>query len=443
MPSLADGPDDTGADLHRWATDLFPIGRSLTGDGVRATLAYLADLLPGLTTHEVPTGTPAFDWSVPDEWNVRSAYLADADGTRIADYAVNNLHLVSYSEPVDATLTRAELEPHLHSIPELPDAIPYVTSYYRRTWGFCLTQRQRDALGDGPFRIVIDTDLGPGRLTYADLVIPGDSDDEVLLSTYVCHPSMANNELSGPVVAAALGRWLQALPSRRYTYRLVFLPETIGSLVYLSRHLDHLRAHVRAGWVLTCIGDERTYSYVPSRYGLTLADRVSLQAIDELGLACDRYTFLDRGSDERQYCSPGVDLPVASLMRSKYGCYAEYHTSLDDLTFVTPTGLQGGLDLMAHAIRLVESNRTWQAVQPGEPQLGRRGLYPTTSTRSSGGQSSVRNMMNVLAYADGTNDAIDIARIVGQPVPQVAATATLLEQAGVVREIPAPLPPPR
>lgn len=435
MTSLGDGPRDTGADLHRWATDLFPIGRSLSGDGVRRTLAYLAGLLPGLTTHEVATGTPAFDWTVPDEWNVRRAYLEDADGTRVVDYADNTLHLVGYSEPVDRTLTREELEPHLHSIPELPDAIPYVTSYYRRTWGLCLTQRQRDALGDGPFHVVIDTDLGPGHLTYADLVIPGATDDEVLLSTYVCHPSMANNELSGPVVTTALGRWLAALPSRRYTYRIVFVPETIGSLIYLSRHLDHLREHVRAGWVLTCIGDERAYSYVPSRYGTTLADRVSLRAVDELGLDCIRYSFLDRGSDERQYCSPGVDLPVASLMRSKYGQYPEYHTSLDDLTFVTPAGLQGGLDLMAHAIRIVEGNRTWQAVLPGEPQLGRRGLYPTTSTRSSGAQVDVRNMMNVLAYLDGTNDAIAVAQIVGQPALQVAATAAMLAEAGVVREV--------
>ena len=438
--SLAAGPADTGADLHRWATDLFPIGRSLSGDGVRETLTYLSGLLPGLAVHEVPTGAPAFDWTVPDEWNVREAYLADADGTRLADYAVSTLHLVGYSEPVDAMLTRAELEPHLHSIPELPDAIPYVTSYYRRTWGFCLTQRQRDALGEGPFRVVIDTDLQPGHLTYADLVLPGDSADEVLLSTYVCHPSMANNELSGPVVAAALGRWLASLPSRRLTYRIVFVPETIGSLIYLSRHLDELRQRVRAGWVLTCLGDERAYSYVPSRYGATLADEVSVQAVDELGIDCVRYTFLDRGSDERQYCSPGADLPVASLMRSKYGQYAEYHTSLDDLSLVTPTGLQGGLDLLAHAIRIVESNRTWQSTQPGEPQLGRRGLYPTTSTRSSGGQASVRNMMNVLAYLDGTNDALAVARLVGLPVADVAAIAALLEQAGVVRELPAPLP---
>lgn len=431
-PTLLDGPADSGADLHRWATDLFPICRSITGDGVRATLAYLGDLLPHLTVHEVPSGTQAFDWQVPDEWNIRAAYVEDPDGRRVIDYASSTLHVVGYSEPVDTVVTRNELESRLHSLPELPDAIPYVTSYYRRTWGFCLTQQQRDVLGPGPFRIVIDADLAPGHLTYGEVVIPGSSTDEVLLSTYVCHPSMANNELSGPVVATALARWIAALPERRLTYRILFLPETIGSITYLSRHLDHLKRHVRAGWVLTCIGDEGGYSYVPSRYGDTLADRVSDVVLQELDLDCHRYTFLERGSDERQYCSPGVDLPVASLMRSKHGKYPQYHSSLDDLAFVTPAGLQGGLDMMAHAIRIMECNRTWRVTGPCEPQLGRRGLYPTTSTPTSG--RSVRNLMNVLAYLDGTNDAIDVARICGLPVAEVAKFAGQLQQAGVIEE---------
>lgn len=431
--SLQHGPVDMGADLHRWAADLFPIGRSLTGDGVRATLAYLADLLPGLTVAEVPSGTPVFDWLVPDEWNLREAYVLDADGQRIIDAADCNLHVVGYSEAVDMVLTRDELDKHLHSLPDLPEAIPYVTSYYRRTWGFCLTQRARGALGPGPFHVVIDSDLGPGHLTYGELVLHGESADEILLSTYVCHPSMANNELSGPVVATALARWISALPDHHFTYRILFLPETIGSLTYLSRHLDHLKTHVRAGWVLTCIGDDVGYSYVPSRYGNTLADRVSDIVIRELQLNCHRYTYLDRGSDERQYCSPGVDLPVASLMRSKYGQYPEYHTSMDDLSFVTPDGLQGGLDMMAHAIRILELNGTWRATVPGEPQMGRRGLYPTTSTRGTG--QDVRDMMNVLAYLDGTNDLFAVAGICGLSVAQVAEHVARLEQAGVAERL--------
>lgn len=430
---LLDAPLDTGADMHRWATDLFPVARSLTGHGVRKTLRYLAELLPGMTLHEVPSGTQAFDWTVPEEWNIRAAYVENADGRRVIDFADNTLHVVGYSEPVNRTMTRAELDEHLHSLPEQPDAIPYVTSYYRRAWGFCLTQVQRDALGDGPFKVVIDSDLGPGSLTYGELVIPGATTDEVLLSTYVCHPSMANNELSGPVVATALARWIAQLSDRRFTYRVLFLPETIGSITYLSMHLAHLKQHLRAGWVLTCIGDEGSYSYVPSRYGSTLADRVSDQVIRELGLDCRRYTYLQRGSDERQYCAPGVDLPVASLMRTKYGEYAQYHTSLDDLDFVTPTGLQGGLDMMVQAVRVLELNRTWRTNVLGEPQLGRRGLYPTTSTPTSG--YAVRSMMNVLAYLDGRNDALAVAGICGLDVAEVSALAIRLEQAGVIDEV--------
>lgn len=433
LSTVAAGPSDHGPDLHEWASDLFPIGRSLTGDGVRETLRYLTGLMPALTVHEVPSGTAAFDWTVPDEWNVRDAYVADASGRRIIDYQQNNLHLVGYSEPIDAILSRAELEEHLHSIPEMPTAIPYVTSYYRRNWGFCLTHEERQSLGSGPFHVVIDTDLGPGHLTYGEVVVPGDTTDEVLFSTYVCHPSMANNELSGPVVTTALARWISSLSRRRYTYRFLYLPETIGSLTYLSRNLDHLQRHVRAGWVVTCIGDERTYSYVPSRYATTLADRVSQRVIRDLQLECVRYTFLDRGSDERQYCAPGIDLPVASLMRSKYGTYAEYHTSQDDLTFVTPAGLQGGLDMLAQAVRILEVNGTWKATVPGEPQMGKRGLYPTISTRTSG--ASVRDLMNVLAYLDGTNDLIDLADICGLSVNEVASHIERLQEAGLVERI--------
>ncbi len=421
---------DTGADLHRWATDLFPICRSLTGNGVRATLDYLGSLLPGLTLNEVPSGTEALDWTVPDEWNIRDAYVADLDGNRLVDFQETNIHLVGYSTPIDAEMDRAELDAHLYSIPSQPTAIPYVTSYYARNWGFCVTEEQRAELGDGPFKVVIDSTLGPGSLTYAELIIPGETDEEVLLSTYMCHPSMANNELSGPVVLAALGRWLGTLPTRKYTYRLLFLPETIGAIIYLSRHLDHLKAHVKAGWVLTCMGDDRTYSYVPSRRGGTLADKISLAVLEERGFEFQHYTYLDRGSDERQWCAPGVDLPVASLMRSKYGEFPEYHTSLDDLSLVTPKGLQGGLDMMKDALMLLESNEKWRVTTIGEPQLGRRGLYPTTSTKNT--KSAVFDMKNLISYADGDNDVIDIARIAGIPTAMVRELASMLAAAGLL-----------
>lgn len=421
---------DTGADLHRWATDLFPICRSLTGDGVRQTLSYLGKLVDELQVHEVKSGTTALDWVVPDEWNITDAYVADLAGHRLIDFRASNIHVVGYSTPIDTVLTLHELEAHLHSIPSQPTAIPYVTSYYARSWGFCLSQESRDRLGGGPFRVVINSVLAPGSLTYAELIIPGETTDEVLLSTYMCHPSMVNNELSGPVVMTALARWLTSMPSRKYTYRLLFIPETIGSIVYLSRHLDVLREKVKAGWVLTCIGDDRSYSYVPSRRGGTLADKVSLQVLAERGHEFTEYSFLDRGSDERQWCAPGVDLPVASLMRSKYGEFPEYHTSLDNLDFVTPEGLQGGLDMMKDAITLLEHNDRWRVVTLGEPQLGSRGLYPTTSTKAT--TSAVYDLMNVIAYSDGDNDVIDIARICGISTSRVRELTETLSTAGLL-----------
>lgn len=424
--------DTLGQEMHGWAKDLWPVTRSLTGDGVRETLRYLKAVVPQLEVHEVPTGTRAFDWAVPDEWNIRAAWVEDADGRRIIDMDDSNLYVVGYSEPVDRWVERDELEEHLHSLPDQPDAIPYVTSYYRRTWGFCVTHEQRSRLGGGPFRVVIDSTLEPGHLTYADAVIPGTSDDEVLLSTYVCHPSMANNELSGPVVTTAIARWLLSLPERRYTYRLVYAPETIGSLLYLSRHLEHLKGHVVAGWVVTCIGDERTYSYVPSRLGGTLADRVSLQVLSELE-PVELYSFLDRGSDERQWCSPGADLPVCSVMRSKYGQYPEYHTSLDDLDLVTPKGLQGGFDLLRSCLELLEANETWTSLMPGEPQMGRRGLYPTTSIK--GGAGSTRAMMNVLTYCDADHDLISLCERTGLTWEEVRDILGRLSEAQVIQAV--------
>mgnify|MGYP002631423624 FL=1 len=421
---------DTGADMHQWATDLFPICRSLTGDGVRSTLSYLQRLLPSLNVHEIPSGTRAFDWEVPREWVIRDAYIADVDGNRLVDFNTNNLHIVGYSTSVDAVLSKAELDEHLYSLPELPHAIPYVTSYYRETWGFCLTHDQRAQLGDGPFRVLIDSEHKVGSLTYGELVIPGDTSDEILLSTYVCHPSMANNELSGPVVTTALARWILGLEDRHYTYRIVMVPETIGSVVYLSLHLRHLQEHLKAGWVLTCIGDDRAYSYLPSASGATFADRVSKKVISKSNHRFDEYSFLDRGSDERQYCSPGVDLPVVSLMRSKYGTYPEYHTSLDDLSFVTPSGLQGGLDMMKAVVNELESIPRWRSTVLGEPQMGKRGLYPTTSTSTSGHE--VYDMMNVLAFCDGNHDTEELASICTISVSKVEEIVNKLFAAGVL-----------
>ncbi len=421
-----------GEDIHGWARDLFPVCRSITGPGVRDTLAYLTRLMPGLATHAVPSGTPAFDWTVPDEWTVRDAYIADANGRRVVDFRAHTLHLVGYSEPVDCWLDREALDRHLYSLPDQPDAVPYVTSYYRRHWGFCLTHRQRQALGEGRYRAVVDATLAPGMLNYGELVLPGSDPREVLLSTYICHPSMANNELSGPLVTAAVARWIAALPARRFTYRIVFIPETIGSLVYLSRHLDHLRRHVVAGFNVTCIGDERTYSFLPSRAGDSLADRVARHVLHHIDPDYRRYTWLDRGSDERQYCAPGIDLPVASIMRSKYKDYPEYHTSLDDLQFVTPAGLAGGYAALVAALQVIETNTVPAVSVLGEPQLGRRGLYPTVSIKGSG--DAVKTMMDLISYADGNRDLLAIADLLDVPHQDLHAMVQTLAAHGLVTE---------
>jgi aminopeptidase-like protein len=417
--------------MHDWAVDLFPICRSLTGDGTRSTLEYLGRLIPGLSICSVPSGSKAFDWTVPDEWNIRDAYVADATGTRVVDFKRHNLHVVGYSEPVDRWMSLEELQPHLHSLPELPDAIPYITSYYQKRWGFCLTQHQRDALSPGQYHAVIDSTLAPGALNYGELILPGLKSTEVVLSTYVCHPSMGNNELSGPVVTAALARWLISLPQRQHTYRILFLPETIGSIVYLNQHLAAMKAATIAGFVITCVGDERTWSFLPSRTGNTLADRVALNVLRTQVSSFDTYSFLDRGSDERQYCSPLVDLPFVTIMRSKYGTYPEYHTSLDDLSFISQTGLAGTFSVLQRCIEVLEANATWVNVMPCEPQLGRRGLYPTLSTRESA--SLVRNMLNFLAYADGSRDLVTIADHIGIDAWECAAIAKRLSASDVVR----------
>ena len=424
------GGENVGKSMHGWATDLFPIARSLTGLGVRETLTYLKGLLPGVEIHSIASGTSVFDWTVPDEWAIRSAYIEDETGQRIVDFANNNLHVVGYSEPVDEWLDLDGLQEHLYSLPDQPDAIPYITSYYQRRWGFCLSHKQRERLKPGRYRAVIDSELKPGVLNYGELLIPGETKEEIFLSTYICHPSMANNELSGPVVTTAIAQWIQGLPNRRYTYRIVFIPETIGSLVYLSRHLDHLKQHVVAGFNVTCIGDERAYSYLPSRAENSLSDQAAKHVLRHIDPEFVSYSWLDRGSDERQYCAPGVDLPIATVMRSKYGEYPEYHTSLDDLNLVTPAGLGGGYTALQRAIEAIESNVIPVVTVLGEPQLGKRGLYPTLSTKGS--TPAVRVMMNLISYCDGNHSLLDIADLIAQPIWELKPLLEPLVEHGLV-----------
>ena len=423
------GFEGSGAEMHRLAERLYPICRSLTGAGVRQTLAILGEHLPSLALHEVPSGTKCFDWTVPNEWNIDDAYVADAAGNRVIDFQQHNLHVVGYSTPIDVEMDLDELQPHLFSLPDQPDAIPYITSYYSPFWGFCLTHAQRETLAPGRYRAVIASSLEPGNLTYGEIRIPGESQREIFLSTYICHPSLANNELSGPVVTAFLAKWLLSAP-RRYSYRIVFAPETIGAIVYASRHLQELRERVIAGFVVTCAGDDRAVSFLPSRLGETLADRAALHVLRHRAPEFRRYSFLDRGSDERQYCSPGVDLPMVSIMRTKYGEYPEYHTSLDDLTVISPAGLEGAFRLIRETIELIEANDTYRVTCLGEPQLGKRGLYPSLSTKESG--KVVATMLNFLAYCDGQHDLIAIADRIGVDAAQLVPLAAKLRAAGVL-----------
>ena len=416
-----------GHEMHHLCRELFPICRSLAGPGFRQSLNMLKQILPELCVHSIPTGTTCFDWSVPKEWHIQDAYIITPAGHKICSFKQSNLHVVSYSIPINQSMSLEDLQQHLYSLPEQPDAIPYITSYYKEAWGFCITHAERETLQEGTYQVVIKSSLQDGVLNYGELVIPGESKEEIFLSSYLCHPSMANNELSGPVVATYLAKWIASLPRRRYTYRLVIVPETIGSIAYLSTCHEQLKQHVIAGFNLSCMGDDRSYSYLPSRQENTLADKAALHVLKHHHPDYHSYSYLERGSDERQYCSPGIDLPVCSVMRTKYGEYPEYHTSLDDLDLVTPSGLAGGYEVMQKVIDALEHNEILQTVLPCEPQLGKRGLYPLSSTKESG--ALVADQMNLLAYCDGKMDLIDIANKINRPIAKLEPIVQKLKAA--------------
>lgn len=420
-----------GQDMHNLCIELFPVCRSITGDGVRKTLQMLVEVYGNeINIHEVPTGTKVFDWTVPKEWNIKEAYIENSKGQRVIDFKNNNLHVVGYSLPVDKFVDLQELKSVVYTQPDQPDAIPYVTSYYKECYGFCMSQNQLDKLPEDTYHIVIDSELKEGSLTYGEIIIPGDTEEEVFLSTYICHPSMANNELSGPVVATFLAKWLNSLVKRRYTYRIIFIPETIGAITYLSKNLQYLKEHVIAGFNLSCVGDNRTFSYVESRYGKTLADKAAKNVLNFYYPDYKTYSFLKRGSDERQYNAPGVDLPVCAICRSKYGEYPEYHTSKDDLELISSEGLLGAYEVYQQCVFALENNYSYKINVLCEPQLGKRGLYPTTSQK--GTYDAVKAMIDFIAYADGSNDLIDISNIIGVPVQDLLIVVEKLKQEGLL-----------
>ena len=423
-----------GQEMYDLAAEIFPIFRSLTGDGVRKTLGILSDYIGRdgirLEIHEIPSGTQVFDWTVPKEWRIRSAYIEDSRGNRIVDMAENNLHVLGYSVPVDRWVSLEELKKVVYTQPDQPALIPYVTSYYRERYGFCMSQDQLDSLPEGSYHIYIDSELFNGSLTYADAVLPGETDEELMLTSYICHPSMANNECSGPVLLSALMRYVNALPKRRYTYRFVLNPETIGSITYLSRNLEHLKEKLVAGIVLSCVGDDRDYSLIESRYADTIADK-SLKSVLGAQGAYTAYPFLKRGSDERQYNAPGIELPVVGFSRTKYHEYPEYHTSADNMDLISPAGLQGAYDTIVRWIYCMENNRKYSMTVLGEPQLGKRGLYPTVSRKGS--YDEVSAMFNLIAYSDGKNDLFDISRIIGVPPYDLVPVVRKLEENDLIR----------
>lgn len=423
--------ENCGQFMYELMVELFPICRSITGNGVRETLNIIKSHIP-LNIVEVPSGTKVFDWTVPPEWNIKDAYILDEKGKKLIDFKRNNLHVVGYSVPVNQKITLDELQEHLYSLEEQPNAIPYITSYYKENWGFCLTHAQRSNLHQASYHVVIDSEIKNGSLTYGELIIPGQTKQEVFLSTYVCHPSMANNELSGPVVTLALAKWLLSEP-RHYSYRIVFIPETIGSITYLSKNLHDMKQHIIAGFNVTCVGDERQYSFLPSRNGQSLADRVALNILKFSHPDFSTYSFLERGSDERQYCSPGIDLPVVSVMRSKYGTYPEYHTSLDNLDLVTPNGLQGGYAVLKNCLELLEKNNIYRTTCLGEPQLGKRGLYPCIGTKNL--TKTFKIILDFLAYADGEHDLIQISDLLQVPVSDLYDVVINLKSAKLITEI--------
>tara|TARA_B100000686_G_C16714353_1_gene931095 strand:- start:37 stop:1371 length:1335 start_codon:yes stop_codon:yes gene_type:complete len=425
--------DKVGDEMYGMMAELFPICRSITGEGVRQTLKILQKRLP-LKIVEIPSGTLAFDWTIPEEWNINDAYILDPDGKKIVDFKKNNLHILGYSEPVDVKLTLSELKRHLYSLPEQPDAIPYLTSYYKKRWGFCLCHKDLIKLKEGIYTVKIDSKIEPGCLTFGECIIPGEEDEEVLLSCYICHPSMANDSISGAVLTAFLGQWL-ATKKRRFSYRLIFIPETIGAIAYLSLNKDRMLAKTYAGLVTSFVGDSGFFRYKKSRRGNSVIDRV---AEHTMKYRLQNYKIVDYyphlGSDERQYCSPGFNLPVGLLTRSPYMGYPEYHTSLDNMSFVSAKNLAESFSLYADIFSVLEMNRIYvNQVMFCEPQLSKRDLYSTLGSQKNQAEERLK-LQWILNYSDGNLDLLSIAEKMGVPIGELGDAVVELVRTGLIKE---------
>jgi aminopeptidase-like protein len=420
---------DEGTKSYAIVESLYPICRSITGDGVRQSLRLLQNTIP-LELREIPSGTQVFDWTIPKEWNIRDAYIKNASGERVVDFQQCNLHVLNYSVPVRRRMSLAELRPHLFTLPETPNWIPYRTSYYRESWGFCLSHNQFEHLAEGEYEVCIDSTLEPGQLTYGEFCLQGRTDDEVLISCHCCHPSLCNDNLSGMATAARLASLLQRL-DLRYSYRFLWIPGTIGSIAWLAGN-EPILPRIKHGLVLSCVGDPGQFTYKRSRRGDAEVDRAVEHVLRHSGYNAEFLDFVPYGYDERQYCSPGINLPVGCLMRTPHGRYPQYHTSADDLAFVTASALGESLQQLLRVIQVFEENQRYRNLNPKcEPQLGRRGLY-----RQIGGikdaAAKEMAMLWVLNLSDGEHDLLEIAIRSGIQFDAVSQAAKALGEAGLL-----------
>ncbi|HUM70053.1 MAG TPA: DUF4910 domain-containing protein [Chloroflexota bacterium] len=432
MDDLTLTGEEVGRAMHDLMAELYPICRSITGDGVRQSLAIIGRHIP-LQIEEVSSGTAVFDWTVPYEWNIRDAYVKNAAGQKIIDFQQHNLHILNYSVPVHRHVSLSELNEHLYSLPEYPDSIPYRTSYYRENWGFCLSERVRQSLPEGEYEVYIDATLAPGHLTYGEYYLPGESEDEILLSCHCCHPSLANDNLAGMALATYLAKTLQTQP-RRYSYRFLFIPGTIGSITWLARNEAHV-SRIKHGLVLACVGDPGHATYKRSRQGNAEIDRAVTHVLAHAGQEYEVVDFSPYGYDERQYCSPGFNLAVGSLTRTPHGRYPQYHTSADNLDLVQPAFLADSYSRYLAVLNVLEKNKTYLNTNPKcEPQLGKRGLYGAL-----GGLKDTREremvMLWVLNLSDGTHTLLDIAERAGTRFELISEVASVLEEHGLLTAV--------
>lgn len=419
--------------ILNWARTIFPYNRSITGNGLRKTLQFFKKINPDIKIESFKTGYRCFDWNIPDEWIIKNAFFQNLKSKKkYANFKQNNLHILNYSSPIDKIIDLKNLKKHIFTLPSQPNLIPYVTSYYKKEWGFCLSHNEFKKLKNGKYRVFIDSKFKKGFMNYGEVLIKGKSNKEIFFSSNICHPSLGNNELSGPLLANYILKKIKERNIKtKYSYRFLFIPETIGSIGYLSKNYKKLQKNVVAGFVLSCVGDNKNYSHIHSRSGDTLADQALKAALINLKNV-KNYSYLERGSDERQYCSPGIDLPVAGFCRTKYGKYKEYHTSADNLNFINKKGFEGSYSVMNSIIECFELGIFPKVKIKCEPQLSKRNLYPSISKKNKYNNKIIKRRMNLLAYCDGKKNIFEIAIIINEPLDKLVNEIKILSEKGLI-----------